>query len=531
MKFQVLTSIFLVVTFFACQAQPGKMSRPNIIFIMADDHATRAISAYGDSINLTPNIDRIANEGALFVNSFCANSICSPSRATILTGKHSHKNGVTGNGALWKSNQTLLPRQLKRNGYATALFGKWHLNRNPGNEFDQWKILMGAGRQGHYYNPEFTDKTGKSIVEEGYSTDIITRESLEWMDAHQAKKEDKPFFLMVQYKAPHTPRMPALRHLHVYEQDTIPEPLTLFDDYSTRGKHAGKAAMKIKSEPGMSLNVFPAYNSYDINKKQYHYLQRMNEEQRQAYHAYYDSLNNEYRQMKRAGLLEGRAGKSYSYQRFIKDYLRVVKGIDENVGTILKYLDDHDLSENTIVVYASDQSYFTGEHGWAEKRYMYEEAMKMPLLMRWPARISEGTVVEELVQNIDYLPTFLDMAGVKVPDDVQGTSFKSLAFGKLPPQWREAVYYHYYDHGRHNVPRHEGIRTARFKLIWFYTTDTWELYDLYKDPHEVNNIYGNSECQDVEMMLKEQLQQLRKRYEVPDSLFHPPYMPVGRGRH
>lgn len=512
-----LCAALLVALFLSACEPPGDETaptRPNIIFIMADDHANRAISAYNGSINATPNIDRLADEGALFLNSFCANSICGPSRASILTGTHSHVNGVTGNGAAWDSLQMVFPRALKEAGYQSVLFGKWHLNSKPGDEFDTYKILTGAGRQGFYYNPEFFDSETGTETMQGYSTDLVTDEALRWLE--EARDPDQPFSLLVQYKAPHVPRMPPIRHLERYLNDTIPEPETFFDDFATRSHYATDVNFHIED-----FRPIPAYGTYDPDEYNI-YFARMTDAQRRAYHAVVDPQNAAFRERKAS--MDSTARKKYAYQRFIKDYLRLVDTVDENVGRILDWLDAHEaLKENTIVIYTGDQSYFTGEHGYAEKRLMYDPAMQMPLLMRWPAGIEPGTRVEPLVQNIDYAPTFLDLAGVPVPTEMQGRSVRPLLDGGAEG-WREAVYYHYYDHGQHNVGRHEGVRTGRYKLIRFYTDDVWEFYDLQNDPNEVNNLYGQPEAAGEIDRMKRALAGLRQQYGVPGWVFEPPYV-------
>lgn len=500
----------------ACESaeEEAEPTRPNIIYIMADDHANRAISAYDGSINNTPNIDRLAEEGAIFLNSFCANSICGPSRASILTGTHSHINGITGNGAAWDSLQMVFPRELRNAGYQSVLFGKWHLNSKPGDEYDYYKILTGAGKQGFYYNPEFYDSETGTETMQGYSTDLVTDEALHWLE--NTRDPDKPFALLVQYKAPHVPRMPPIRHLDRYLNDTIPEPATFFDDFATRSHYATDVNFHIKD-----FRPIPAYGTYD--PQQYNiYFARMTDEQLQAYHAVVDPQNQAF--LDREAQMDSTELKQYAYQRFIKDYIRIVDTIDENVGRILDYLDGNDaLRENTLVIYTSDQSYFTGEHGYAEKRLMYEEAMKMPLLMRWPARIQPGTRIEQLVQNIDYAPTFLDIAGVPIPAKMQGRSMATL-LDESADDWRESVYYHYYDHGRHQVGRHEGVRNDRYKLIWFYTDDVWEFYDLQADPLEVNNVYGSPDYAEAIDQMKAELVALREQYGVPNWVFEPPYV-------
>jgi len=499
----------------SCSDAPEEEQRPNIIYIMADDHANRTIGAYEGSIHQTPNIDRLAEEGAIFTRSYCSNSICGPSRASILTGMHGHMNGVTGNGAPWDNSQFVFPRALKENGYTTALIGKWHLNSLPGDEFGYSKVLTGAGKQGFYYNPDFCINAGDTIQEAGFSTDIITDESIEWLEQH--KEADKPFMLMVQFKAPHVPRMPHFRYLDKYKDDSIPEPATLFDDYDTR-QYAAEANMAVHYRP------LPLLENHDPSNNIY--FDRMTEEELERYHSYKDPITKEYRRLKEAGKLEGKAHKRWEYQQFIKDYLRIVDGIDDNIGKILDWLDENgQLKENTVVIYASDQSYFTGEHGWAEKRFMYEEALKMPFLIRWPGHIEPGSRIDAMIQNIDYAPTILDIAGIDTPQEVQGRSFKPILEGQRPADWRESVYYHYYDHGRHNVPRHEGVRTNRYKLIWYYTDDHYEFFDLTKDPHELQNVYGLDAYSSQVDSLKSELKRLRRQYQVPQHVFQEPYVP------
>ena len=515
-KYILLLPVLIMLLPLFVQSQQA--TKPNIIFIFTDDLANRAISAYDGSINKTPNIDRIAKEGAIFRNSFCGNSICGPSRASILTGKQSHMNGVTGNASKWDSTRNdLLPLYLKNAGYQTALIGKWHLNSNPGKAFDYWKILIGAGRQGYYYNPDFVTSDGHYAMEMGYSTDIITNHSINWLDQHATK--DKPFMLFVQYKAPHVPRMPPLRLLGKYKNDFIPEPPTLLDDYATRERYASEAKMP------MPLNTWPPLlGEYDPSKNIY--TARMTKDELEAYHKYKDEETKELHRLKAEGKLEGDALKKYAYQLFIKDYIRIVDAVDENVGRILKWLDEHPaMKENTIVIFSSDQSYFTGEHGWAEKRFMYEEGMKMPLLMRWPAKIKPGTEVKALVQNIDYAPTLIAAANLKVPGDMQGKSMLPLVTSKESDDWRKFVYYHYYDHGDHGVPRHDGIRNNRYKLIHFYTDDRYEMYDLEKDPNEIKNVYNDETYKKTTEELKKELIALRKKYDVPQNIFSPPYQP------
>lgn len=534
--------------------------QPNIVFIFSDDHANRAISAYSSDLMQTPNIDRIANEGAIFENAFVTNSICQPSRASVMTGKHSHKNGMTDNTTRWNPNQIAFPKLLEQAGYETALIGKWHMRPTPVNEFGYSLVLNGSGRQGTYYQPEFIDQQGKTQVVEGYSADVITDMSLDWMQQHQ--KSDKPFLLKVQYKAPHTPRRPALRHLTTYKDHVFPEPASLHDDYSTRGDHANRAWMQLYGMGPVGINAFPpaASNpeykavreewlaSMNNRERQKHeeWMNRMTAEQRDAWHAAYDDINVEYWELQKQPEYARRRGNlsseqkstrlSYMYQRFMRDYAATVEGIDENVGRILDYLEEAGLADNTIVVYSSDQSFFIGEHGWAEKRYMYEEGMKLPFMIRWPGHIEQGLRPEAMIQNIDFAPTFLEVAGVDVPEEMQGKSLKALLEGEMTDQeWqneRSSVYYHYYMHGAHNVPRHDGVRTERYKLIDFYSQNNgegwFELYDLENDPYEMNNVYASDEYQDVRSMMHSVLEDSRKKYEVPSDVYEVPYVYMNR---
>lgn len=509
------------VILFACSKrgdpEPTADGRPNIIFIMTDDQATRTVSAYEGAINNTPNIDRLAEEGVVFRNSFVANSICNPSRAAILTGKHSHKNGVVGNASPWDNRQANLPRLLQDAGYTTALIGKWHLNNPPGGEFDHSERLTGAGKQGFYYNPEFvTGGADTTKAEQGHSTDLVTGKALRWLADHTGGQQD-PFMLFVQYKAPHVPRMPAFRFLDRYQYDTIPEPPTLFDDYETRAPYAQKANMKIHYNP------LPPLEEHDPGENIYY--DRMTRDQLRQWHRYKDPEVERYRERAKTN---GKELRKLEYQLFIKDYLRLIDGVDQNVGRLLDWLDKHPgIRENTLVVFTSDQGFFTGEHGWAEKRFMYEESLRMPLLMRWPGHMEARRSIDAPVQNIDFAPTFLDITGTKIPGDMQGRSFAPLLEGETPDDWRQSTYYHYYDHGLHGVPRHDGVRTDRYKLIHFYTDDVWEFYDLEKDPREVENRYGEQEYEETINELKKELDRLRDYYEVPADHFQPPYVKAG----
>ena len=489
---------------------------PNIVFIFSDDHALRALGAYGSGLNKTPHIDRIAREGALFARSYCTNSICCPSRATILTGKHSHKNGVLRNGSQWNGDQFVFSRALSAAGYATALFGKWHMRGWPTDEFDEWQVLEGAGGQGHYYNPEFLCSGGQQRQVEGYSTDVITDVSIDWMDKQSQQKQ--PFLLMCQYKSPHIHRIPPPRHMNMFDGQRVAEPETLFDTYEGRSSYAKKCWMRLFGMSEHVLNITPPQGEYDGGKRPYQFLGRMTPSQRAAFHQAYDSENKDYRRLLAEGSLKGRSLDRYKYQRFMKDYLGCVAAIDDNVGRILDWLDSHDLAENTLVIYSSDQGFFTGEHGWNDKRWMYEQSLSMPLLMRWPAVIKPGTRINQMVQNIDYAPTFLDVAGVAVPDEVQGRSLVPLLRGQSPPAWRREIYYHYYMDKAYNLPRFEGVRTDRYKLISYYKpSQEWELFDLEKDPDELQSVYDDPDYGSVRERLQGKLAELRTEYDVPKN--------------
>jgi arylsulfatase A-like enzyme len=472
-------------------------ARPNIVFIFADDHAWQAISAYNDSRKLidTPNLDRIAKDGMRFDRCLTTNSLCGPSRAAVLTGKYSHANGFYNNtNSKFDGSQVTFPKLLQAAGYQTAIFGKWHLISNP-TGFDEWHILPG---QGVYYNPPMIHN-GKQVKHEGYVTDIITDLSLDWL---KQRDKTKPFCLMVQHKAPHRNWEPALRHLDFDKDRKYAEPETLFDDYAGRGKGEHEQDMMIaKTMTADDLKLTPP--------------SRLNAEQRKAWDAYYEPRNEEFRKAK----LEGKDLVRWKYNRYMHDYLGCIKAIDESVGRILKQLDDEGLSKNTLVVYSSDQGFFLGEHGWFDKRWIFEESLRTPLMMRWPGVIKPGGVNQDIVSNLDFAETFLDAAGVKVPAEMQGRSMLPILKGQTPGSWRKSFYYHYYEHpGPHNVPRQYGVVTARYKLVYFYEPDEnyWELFDLDKDPHELKSVYGQADYAKVQKELEGELKRLRTELKVPD---------------
>jgi arylsulfatase A-like enzyme len=466
--------------------------RPNIVFIFADDHACQAVGAYGSLINETPNIDRLAAEGMLFRDCLVTNSICGPSRAVILTGKYSHRNGVCRNGQVFDGSQQAFPRLLQRAGYQTAIIGKWHLGSDP-QGFDSFNILMG---QGPYYNPPMRDN-GVRVEHTGYTTDVITDLALAWL--RDQRDPRRPFLLMVQHKAPHRSWQPGPSHLAMYDGVTIPEPPTLFDDYATRGTAARTQDMTIAGTlTDYDLKLSPPGN--------------LTEDQRAAWEAAYGPANEAYR----ASGLTGDRLVRWKYQRYIKDYLRCVAALDDNVGRVLAYLEASGLDETTVVIYSSDQGFFLGEHGWFDKRWMYEPSLRTPLIVRWPGVTEPGSTSGAIVSNLDFAETFLDLAGVPAPDDMQGRSIVPLLRGRTPDDWRTSFYYHYYEFPAvHSVRRHYGVRDRRYKLIHFYNLDEWELYDLVDDPLEVRNRFGDPRYEQVAERMAGELERLRRLYGVP----------------
>ncbi len=496
--------------------------RPNILFIMADDHGYQAISAYNDKFIETPNIDRIADEGMLFTNASVTNSICAPSRAVILTGKHSHINGKIDNRLPFDTTNITFPQIMRDEGYQTALFGKLHFGNNP-KGFDQFKILPG---QGSYYNPNFITKNEGKIQIEGYTTDIITEMVLNWLD--QEWDKSKPFMMMYLQKAPHREWLPPPRHFKEFTRKTFPEPPTLFDDYSGRGNAAKSAEMNIlkhmnwagdsKVYPQImdSLGI-PETNGWDklAFKRE---VGRMNATQRAAWDSVYLPIIHEF--AARFPLMDSTDLMRWRYQRYMQDYLGSIAAVDDGVGKVLDYLENNGLSKNTIVIYTSDQGFYLGEHGWFDKRFIYDESFKIPLLIKWPGVIKPGSVSNVMVQNLDFAQTLLDASGIDAPNDMQGESLLPLLKGNDKEWKRDAVYYHYYEYPAvHMVKRHYGIVTEDYKLIHFYfDIDEWELYDRKNDPMELHNVYNDNEYAGIVKTLKEKLQDLRSKYKDSEKL-------------
>jgi arylsulfatase A-like enzyme len=456
------------------------MPRPNILFIMTDDHAAHAMSCYGSKINKTPNLDRIAHGGMRFNNCFCTNALCEPSRATILTGTYNHINEVTTIGAHLDNTQENVAKILQRNGYQTAVVGKWHLGQGEAHwptGFDYWNILQG---QGPYFDPEMVNN-GEKVQYEGYTTDLVTDLSLDWL---KGRDPDKPFFLMYHHKAPHRPWDPDDKHADMYEDIDIPTPATFDDDYQNRAAAAGAAQMTVAE----------------------HLTER------DLKHPVPEGLSPA-------------EEKHWKYQRYIKDYLRCVASVDDNVGRVLDYLDEEGLTEDTIVVYTSDQGFFLGDHGWYDKRFMYEESLRMPFIIRYPKSIRPESVNDDIITNVDFAPTFLHYAGIDLPSEFQGTSFDTLLEGSTPEDWQQSMYYRYWMHlAHHHVYAHYGVRTKRHKLIYYYADalgqpgaidetkpPEWELFDLDKDPNELNNVYHDPAYADIAQELRTELRRLQEK--------------------
>jgi arylsulfatase A-like enzyme len=487
---------------FKCTPQSEPVKPPNILYIMSDDHAFQAISAYGGSHLHTPNIDRLAKEGAIFNRSFVTNSICAPSRAVLLTGKHSFINGKVDNIHPFNWDQENFPKILQRNGYQTAMIGKIHLDGIP-QGFDFSMVLPG---QGHYYNPDFLIE-GERKRFEGYVTDIITETTLDWLK--NKRDPEKPFCVLYHQKAPHRNWKPAPEYLTLFDDTTFMPPENFFDTYEGRGSAAKEQEMQIDGHMiwghDFKMRTSPDGDDTRFNNE----LKRFNEEQLEQWLAAYTPKN----EAMKAANLTGKELAIWKYNRYIKDYLRTIKSVDDGVGEVLDYLDKSGLSENTIVVYTSDQGFYLGEHGWFDKRFMYEESFRTPILMRYPKEITPGTVVNQLIQNLDFAPTFLDYAGVEIPAEMQGESFRDIVSGERS-EWRDAIYYTYYEYPSvHMVKRHYGVRTDRYKLMHFYyDIDEWEMYDLEKDPKEMKNVYDDPDYTEVQELMHKRLIEMREKY-------------------
>lgn len=505
----------------------SRPKQPNILFIFSDDHSLQTLGAYRSRMhefirkhNITPNIDKIAVQGVLFENSFVGNSICGPSRASILTGKHSHTNGFTGNGDWFDPKQWTVAKELQKSNYQTAVIGKWHLGSLP-TGFDDYAVLPG---QGTYYNPDFIFKdSSEAITKQGYCSDIIGDMTIEWLD----KKRDKtkPFFLCSWHKAPHRTWLPHPRYFNLLDGVNVPEPENLFDDYQGRTSSAYQQEMTIRDHINIStdLKVTPPVAATPLEKIKeltpktksidpatFNEFGRMTPDQKEAWDEYYVPRNERFR----AKNLEGRDLLRWKYQAYLKDYIKCIKAMDDNVGRVLDHLKKNNLEKDTIVIYSSDQGFYNGEHGWYDKRWMYEESLRNPLIVKWPGVTKPGTRCKEMVQNIDYAPTILEAAGITIPKEVQGKSLRPLLKGKTPKDWRESILYTYYGKDIHAVISHRGVRNTRYKLIEFYTKGEWEFYDLHKDPLEMNSAYNNAEYEEIISDMKQELKKLMTEYQL-----------------
>ncbi len=509
----------LIGIMMACESKEKatRENPPNIIFIMSDDHAYQAISAYDNTLIKTPNIDRIAKMGMLFTNASVTNSICAPSRATILTGKHSHINGKIDNLSPFDTTNVTFPQLFQQAGYQTAMFGKLHFGNNP-KGFDEFKILPG---QGSYYNPDFITKHEGNIKVDGYVTDIITDMTLDWL-SNERKAED-PFLLMYLHKAPHRPWELAERHMEEFTNRTFPEPATLFDDYSGRTPPAAEAEMNILKHMGWSGDTklkpevlkrfgIPDVGGIDTSR----FIGQMNRytpSQLENFKKYYDPITEDF--IKKYPSMSQEDLMRWKYQRYMQDYLGTIRAVDENVGRLLDYLEANDLMENTIIVYTSDQGFYLGEHGWYDKRFIYDESFKTPLLISWPGKIKPGSRSDELVQNLDFAQTFLEAAEIQSSSDMQGESLIPILTGQEDQWTRDAVYYHYYEYpAEHMVNRHYAIVTKAYKLVHYYfVEDEWELLDRNKDPLELKNFYNDPEYAEIRADLHKRLEDIRIKYK------------------
>ena len=482
----------------------------NIVYIMTDDHTAQMMSCYDKRYMETPNLDRIANDGVRFTNSFVANSLSGPSRACMITGKHSCENKFYDNSTcVFDASQQTFPKLLQKAGYQTALIGKWHLESLP-TGFTYWEIVPG---QGDYYNPDFITQTNDTIQKHGYITNLITDDAIDWMENKRVK--EKPFCLLIHHKAIHRNWMADTCNLALYEDKEFALPDNFFDDYNGR-EAAAAQEMSIVKDMDMIYDLKMLRPDKESRLKTLYesFIGRMDEGQRAAWDAFYGPVIDDFYQKNP----QGKDLANWKFQRYMRDYMKTVKSLDDNVGRVLDYLEENGLLDNTLVVYTSDQGFYMGEHGWFDKRFMYEESMRTPLIMRLPKEFDRKGDITEMVQNIDYAPTFLELAGVKVPDDIQGVSLLPLLKGEKPAGWRRSLYYHFYEYpAEHMVKRHYGVRTDRYKLIHFYNDiDAWELYDLEKDPAEMHNVINDPAYSEVLADMQAELKKLQIQYNDTD---------------
>ena len=494
---------FLVIITSCISEKRTPLKKPNIIYIMADDLTTQAISAYGGiykDIAPTPNIDKVAKEGMLFQDVLVTNSICGPSRAAILTGNYSNLNGYYKNesGGKFDDSKWTFPQEFQKSGYKTALFGKWHLGTEPVG-FDTFKYHNASGQQGNYWNPLYNDN-GKNVKEKGYATNLSTDFALNWLDAKEMTNE--PFLMVLQYKAPHRPWHPDTKYEKLWDDVEMPYPSTFNDTYKGREKTAGDTEMTMEY-----------FSRRDMKLERPKNLKRKERIQWDFYGAKAGEI------VQPKGMSD-EEGKKWRYQNYIKDYLACVKSVDDNIGRVLTYLKENNLEDNTIIVVTSDQGFYLGDHGFFDKRFIYEESLRMPFMVKYPERIKAGSVNEDIITNIDFAPTLLELAGITTTQKMQGTSFVPVLEGNTPKDWQDAMYYHYYEFPFwHHVQPHYGIRTQKYTLAHFYyNIDVWELYDLEKDPNQMNNIYSDPNYTSTIAELKVKLKNLMIKYENDKSL-------------
>ncbi|MEX1224317.1 MAG: sulfatase, partial [Pirellulales bacterium] len=487
--------------------------QPNIVFIFADDHAYQAVGAYESYLQevvRTPNIDRLADQGMLFQQCFVTNSICGPMRAVIQTGKYSHLNGFMRNGNKFNGNQTTFPKLLQKAGYQTAVIGKWHLGEHQAPQgFDYSEVLIG---QGPYYNPPMLkdaqgsgdNKQRTRELHTGYTTDIITDLTLKWLE--NGRDKSKPFMLMCQHKAPHREWSPKPEVFEHWKGVEIPEPPTLLEDYSQQ------VGPRQRQEMSLAKHFRKGYDDKTGNWAP----GNLNAEQKEAYLKMFAEANAEFE--KNLPNMSEQDRVRWMHQRYARIFLACIESIDLNVGRVLEYLDEHGLADNTIVIYTSDQGFYIGEHGWYDKRWVYEESLRTPFIVRWPGQVKPGSKNGDIVSPLDFAQTFCEIAGVEAPDDMQGRSLAPLLNGDTPVDWRKSHYYHYYEYPSvHMVSRHYAVCTERYKLLHFYGRDgdEWELVDLKVDPLETKNFYDDPNYAQVRQDLHAELERLRKQYEVP----------------
>ncbi len=496
-RLQWLLIAFTGMATAAIAADPSGTRPPNILFIFSDDHAYQSIGAYGSRLVETPHLDQLAKSGMRFDRCLVTNSICGPSRATILSGKYSHANGFLTNGGKMRfdGSQVTFPKLLQSAGYQTAVIGKWHLVSDP-TGFDYWHILPG---QGAYYNPPMNDN-GRAVKHVGYSTDIITDLSLDWL---KNRDPQKPFLLMCQHKAPHREWAPNLKYLGHDNDRMYSEPTTLFDDYSGRGM----------AEKSQDMTIAKTMTAQDLKLKE---PKNLTPEQLEKWNAYYQPRNAAFE----AANLQGRDLVRWKFNRYMHDYLACTKSVDESVGRMVQFLKENQLEENTLVVYSSDQGFFLGEHGWFDKRWIFEESLRTPLLVKWPGRVKPDSTNQQIVSNVDFAETFLEAAGLPVPAEMHGKSLLPILRGENPTNWRNSFYYHYYEFpGAHSVRKHYGVVTDRYKLVQFYggNANYAELFDRQSDPQELVNVIDDPQRAQVLGELRTELARLRAELKVPDQ--------------